>query len=66
MGTITPEQRREIEKAGENPVRVEDPETHMAYVILREDVYQELRRLLAEEEIDPSLYEFGDFEPLRQ
>jgi hypothetical protein len=66
MATITPEQRREIENAGENPVRVEDLETHTAYVILREDVDQKLRRLPAEEGIDPSLYEFGDFEPLRQ
>jgi hypothetical protein len=32
--TLTPELRQEIQKAGEEPVRLVDPETHTQYVIL--------------------------------
>src|SRR3954447_3413392 len=42
--TITPEQRHEIEQAG--AVRIEDPETHSAYVILKAEVYERMRQLL--------------------
>jgi hypothetical protein len=42
--TITPEQRHEIEQAG--VVRIEDPETHAAYVILKAEVYERLKPLL--------------------
>jgi hypothetical protein len=64
MATLTPEQRHEIEKAGDEPVRIEDPETHAGYFIVKEEIFKQLRELLGEEEIDPSLYEFEDFEPL--
>ena len=33
MTTLSPELRQEIEKAGLNPVRLEDPDTHAAYVL---------------------------------
>ena len=36
--TLTPEQRQEIQKAGEEPVRLADPETPTAYVILKADL----------------------------
>lgn len=42
--TITPELRYEIEQAG--AVRVEDPETHAAYVILKAEVYERMKPLL--------------------
>jgi hypothetical protein len=42
--TITPEQRHEIERAGS--VRVEDPETHAAYVILKAEVFERMKPLL--------------------
>lgn len=64
MATISPEQRQEIEKAGQEPIRVEDPQTHARYVIVKEDVYDRMRALLEEEEIDPSFFEYGDFEPV--
>lgn len=64
MATITPEQRREIEQSGDEPVRVEDPETHAGYFLVKEEIFRRLRELLGEEEIDPSLYEFENFEPL--
>lgn len=42
MSTIglTPEQRRLVEQAGDQPVRIEDPELHQAYVLVRADVYE--------------------------
>jgi hypothetical protein len=42
MTTLTPEQRQEIRKAGEGPVRLADPETQMEYVIVRADVYDRI------------------------
>ena len=42
--TITPEQRLEIDQAG--AVRIEDPETHAAYVILKAEVYERIQSLL--------------------
>ncbi|HEV3120800.1 MAG TPA: hypothetical protein VGY53_02805 [Isosphaeraceae bacterium] len=62
MPTLTPEQRLALEKAGQAPIRLEDPETSQAYVLLRADLYERMRAL-AEEEIDPSLFEIDDFEP---
>ena len=38
MITLTPEQRQEIEKAGDEPVRIEDPETRTAYILLKAEV----------------------------
>jgi hypothetical protein len=63
MTILTPEQRQEIERAGEQPVRVEDPETKIAYLIVKEEVFQQLQKLVEIENIDPSLFEFGDFVP---
>ena len=65
MATLTPEQRQEIENAGELPVRIEDPDTHAEYVILRADVYRRLQALVGTETIDPSFYEYGEFSPLK-
>lgn len=66
MATITPEQRQEIEKAGTEPVRVEDPATGTEYVLLRADVYAKLRELMAYDHSDPSLFEYEDFRPLHE
>ena len=43
MTTLTPELRHEIEKARGNPVRLEDPETHTPYVLLRAEEYDRLK-----------------------
>jgi hypothetical protein len=64
MATITPEQMRLVEQAGEAPVRIADAETHREYVILRADVYDRMRHLLEVEEIDPSFFEIGEFESI--
>jgi hypothetical protein len=47
MAAITPELRQEIEKSGDQPVRLSDPETHAEYVVLKAEVYERLQSLLA-------------------
>jgi hypothetical protein len=42
--TITPELRHEIEQAG--VARIEDPETHAAYVILKAELYERMKPML--------------------
>lgn len=72
--TITAEQKQAIERAGSEPVRVEDPETKTRYLIIREDVYRKMRGLVrvdppgpddehGEFHGDKSLYEYGEFRP---
>jgi hypothetical protein len=61
--TLTPELKVAVEKAGEEPVRVEDPETHTAYLLVREDVFRRICGLTAIDHSDRSLYEFGEFHP---
>jgi hypothetical protein len=40
---LTPEQRRLVDEAGDKPVRIEDPEMHQAYVLIRADLYERVR-----------------------
>jgi hypothetical protein len=47
MIELTPELRRLMEHAGERPVRIEDPEMHHAYVLIRADVDERVRNLTA-------------------
>jgi len=65
MPILTPEQKQAVREAGQGPVRLEDPETHQSYVILRAEIYERMRAL-TEEEIDPSFFEIDDFEPARE
>jgi hypothetical protein len=41
--TLTPEQRQAARQAGEQPIRLVDPDTDTPYVLLRADVYERLR-----------------------
>jgi hypothetical protein len=43
MTTLTAEQRQELAKAGDEPVRIEDPETHETYVLLKAEVYERIK-----------------------
>jgi hypothetical protein len=45
----------------DEPVRVEDPETHAAYLIVREEVFRRMYGLTAIDHSDRSQYEFGEF-----
>ncbi len=46
MTGLTPEQRRLVEQAGDRPVRIDDPEMHQAYVLIRADVYERVRDVI--------------------
>jgi hypothetical protein len=59
---IPTEWRQAIERAGDQPVRIEDSQTHAAYVLLKAEVYERLRAMTEMEEIDPSFFEIDDFE----
>ena len=48
MPTLSAELRQEIEKAGDDPVRIEDPETHTAYVLLKAEVYDRIKPVPAQ------------------
>lgn len=63
--TLTPELLQAVERSGEEPVRLEDPETRRAYVLVRAEVYERMRALAAIDHVDRSLYEFGEFHPDR-
>jgi hypothetical protein len=43
MAILTPELRQEIQESSGNPVRLEDPETHTAYVLLKAEEYDRLK-----------------------
>ena len=45
MTILTPELRQEIEKAGDRPVRIEDPDTHRSYILLRAEIYDLIKPL---------------------
>ena len=45
MSILTPELRRAVDAAGEQPVAVIDPETNQRYVLLRAEVYERLQVL---------------------
>jgi len=62
MTTITPEIRQAIEQAGGEPPRLEDPETHVVYVLLDEETYKYLCELKDIDRSDLSLQEFEDFQ----
>jgi hypothetical protein len=54
MQTITPELRQAIEEAGNAPPRILDPETNIDYVLIRADVYENIRALVEPDaELDP-------------
>jgi hypothetical protein len=55
MATITPEIRQAIEQAGEQPVRLSDPETNLFYMIVRAEVYERMSELCADIDI-PDAY----------
>jgi hypothetical protein len=44
--TLTPEQRQAIERAGDEPVRIEDPETKRTYLLVKEEVYRSMEALV--------------------
>jgi hypothetical protein len=47
MDTLTPELRQAVKQAGDSPVRLMDPETRRAYVLVSAEIFE---RLLSDEE----------------
>ena len=43
MPNLTSELRQEIAKAGDDPVRIEDPETRTAYVLMKAEIYERIK-----------------------
>jgi hypothetical protein len=62
---LSPEQRRAVGAAGDQPVAIIDPETQQTYLIIKAEVYDRIRASRRDEEIDPSFFEIDDFEPAR-
>jgi hypothetical protein len=50
MTTLTPELREAVERAGDEPVEITDPQTNTHYILLRAEVYRRMREVLGEEE----------------
>ncbi len=50
MIELTREQQKSLVHGEETPPRVLDPVTHTRYVLLREDVYDRVRRLVGSDE----------------
>jgi hypothetical protein len=63
---LNPEQRRVIGEAGDRPIPIIDPETHRTDLIIKAEVYDQLRSRCEEEEIDASFFEIDEFEPARE
>jgi hypothetical protein len=49
---LSPEQRRLVEHAGNEPVRIDDPDTRETYILLREEVYRRLGGRVGSPEAD--------------
>ncbi len=50
MTQITKEIREAINRAGDQPVRLEDPQTHQMYILLRADLYDRIQAVFADED----------------
>jgi hypothetical protein len=42
MDTLTPELKQAVDQAGDSPIRLMDPETRRAYVLVSADVFDRL------------------------
>jgi hypothetical protein len=51
MNTVTPEQRLALAEAGNSPIELADPQTGDAFVLVRAEVYRQLRDRLEESEV---------------
>ena len=50
MATITAEQKQAVDKAGDSPIELEDPQTGTEYVLMRADAFRRLRKLAEKDE----------------
>ena len=57
MIELTREQRQAVAQQGEIPPRAVDPDTHTTYVLIREEVYAQVKALLGHESSDRFLHD---------
>jgi len=50
MTTLTPELRRAVEQAGDQPVEITDPHTNTSYVLVKANIFARMKEELEEEE----------------
>ena len=50
--TITPELKAAIDHAGDDPVRIEDPETNRSFVLIRSEQFDRIRDLLSQDPVE--------------
>lgn len=62
---LTPEQHKLVKHAGDQPVRVVDPKTNIAYVIVPAATFDKMCESLEREldRSDSSLFEYEDYRP---
>jgi hypothetical protein len=49
MTVLTPELQEAVRKAQGEPIRMEDPQNHTRYVLVREEMYERVKALLEED-----------------
>ena len=59
MIELTEEQRQAVATTGENPPRVVDPDTQTKYVLVREEVYDRVKRVFEADEDTQYVREMG-------
>ena len=66
MSTIglSPEQRRLVEQAGDEPVRIDDPDTRETYILVKEGVYRRLREVIGPPEAERAFRGPADNHPV--
>jgi hypothetical protein len=50
MTTLTPELRRAVEQAGDQPVEITDPQTNASYVLVKAEIFNRMKEKLEEEQ----------------
>jgi hypothetical protein len=54
MTILSPEQVQDLQQAGDQPIRVVDPNTQKVYVILEDSRFEQLRSLISDEPLSLS------------
>jgi hypothetical protein len=50
MNTLTPELRRALELAGDQPVEITDPDTNASYILVRAEIFSRMKEGLEGEQ----------------
>jgi hypothetical protein len=50
MTMLTPELRRAVEQAGDQPVEITDPRTNASYVLVKAEIFNRMKEKLEEEQ----------------